>query len=404
MKILVVEDDAEKLRRVTVCLLEVAGITRDMIQDARDANAAKRLLRTTRYEVLILDINIPAHTDETPDQRSGLDLLSEITERDIFETPAQIVGLTAYEDVFSAVKPRFEADLLQVVQYDASSTAWSDRLKRLVRRAVVQSEGSNGLHIPNAHVCVVAALASPELAALLDLPWHWTHYEVASDPTTYHHGWFMRGEQRKEVFAAAAPRMGMQASGVLATKMIHTFRPRYLAMIGILAGIRGECELGDVVVADPSWDYGSGKRSSKTGVAAFASAPHQIGLDPFLRGKLTRMSQDAALMDKIRREWAGERRNSLLSIKIGPVASGAAVVEDEAFVEEIRSQHRKTLGVEMETYGVFVAGQESPEPQPRVFSMKSVCDFADPEKNDAHQRYAAYTSASAFRFFCEDYL
>ena len=73
-------------------------------------------------------------------------------------------------------------------------------------------------------------------------------------------------------------------------------------------------------------------------------------------------------------------------------------------VEQIRGQHRKTLGVEMETYGMFVAAEESPEPQPRCFSLKSVCDFADPSKDDAHQAYAAYTSAAALRAFCEGYL
>jgi len=37
--------------------------------------------------------------------------------------------------------------------------------------------------------------------------------------------------------------------------------------------------------------------------------------------------------------------------------------------------------------------------RPKVVAMKSVCDFADPEKGDEWQSYAAYTSAAmAFRF------
>jgi len=42
-KILIVEDDAEKLRRVLSRLLQVPGLNRDMIDDARDANSAKGL-------------------------------------------------------------------------------------------------------------------------------------------------------------------------------------------------------------------------------------------------------------------------------------------------------------------------------------------------------------------------
>ena len=52
-----------------------------------------------------------------------------------------------------------------------------------------------------------------------------------------------KGERR--VLAAHAPQMGMTAAAILATKMIHTFSPRYLAMVGICAGIRDTCNIGD---------------------------------------------------------------------------------------------------------------------------------------------------------------
>jgi nucleoside phosphorylase len=55
------------------------------------------------------------------------------------------------------------------------------------------------------------------------------------------------------------------AAGVLSMKMIEYFRPKYLAMTGILAGMRGGSEPGDIVAADPSWDYGSGKRARQDG-------------------------------------------------------------------------------------------------------------------------------------------
>jgi len=46
----------------------------------------------------------------------------------------------------------------------------------------------------------------------------------------------------------------------------------------------------------------------------------------------------------------------------------------------------------METYGVYRAVHEAPEPKPRVVSFKAVCDFAA-EKSDSWQEYAAFVAA-----------
>lgn len=402
--ILVIEDDAEKLRRVVKCLLEQTGVDRDRIHDARDVNAAKRLMKQNKYDLLILDIAVPERADELPSHEAGIALLREILDRDIYFVPTHIVGLTAHQDALDAAVPCFDEVALHVIRYDAASSEWAERLRRVVKRIILAERGTGVLPEHGVHLCIVTALATPELEAVLALPWAWEEFETATDPTAYYKGKIEIRGTTYEVVAAAAPRMGMTASAVLATKMVMTFRPRYLAMTGILAGIEGECELGDILVADPGWDYESGKRTVRDGQSTFSAAPHQIVLDPFLRNKLVRASQDHAALDTIRRSWRGEPRLVALSMRLGPVASGAAVLEDPAVVEGIKKQHRKTLGVEMETYGVLMSADESPSPQPRAFSIKSVCDFADPRKNNDHQRYAAYTSASALRLLVEKYL
>jgi nucleoside phosphorylase len=79
---------------------------------------------------------------------------------------------------------------------------------------------------------------------------------------------------------------------------------------------------------------------------------------------------------------------------MGPVASGASVIADSTVVDLIKSQSRKLVGIEMETYGVFLAARVCGRPRPLAMSVKSICDFADASKADDYQRYAAYTSAS----------
>ena len=64
-------------------------------------------------------------------------------------------------------------------------------------------------------------------------------------------------------------------------------------------------------------------------------------------------------------------------------------------IDEIKGHSRKLIGIDMETYGVFYSSINCSKPRPYgVLSLKSISDFADPEKNDNYQKYAAFTSAN----------
>ena len=80
-----------------------------------------------------------------------------------------------------------------------------------------------------------------------------------------------------------------------------------------------------------------------------------------------------------------------LSMHIGPVASGAAVIADSSLLDAVKGQHRRLLAIEMKAYGVLAAVEESTQPQPAGFVIKSVCDFAN-------------ESALALQHFVEEYL
>lgn len=99
-----------------------------------------------------------------------------------------------------------------------------------------------------------------------------------------------------------------------------------------------------------------------------------------------------------------EIRPGDLKLRIGPMASGAAVLADGQTIEQIAFQHRNVIAVEMETYAIFATADESKMPRPIPFSMKSVVDFGDTKKNDSYQKYAAYTSAQALKIFMEKYV
>jgi nucleoside phosphorylase len=199
--------------------------------------------------------------------------------------------------------------------------------------------------------------------------------------------------------------MGMIATAILATKLIQFARPRFLVMAGICAGVEGRVGIGDVVLADPCWDYQSGKYvvDGKVG-SRFDIAPHQIAISDAIRVRVDAMRRDRNVWRDIEDRWVVPKPSNGLRLHIGPVASGSAVIADAAQVELVKAQQRQLLGIEMEIYGLLAAAHSANCPKPTAFALKSVCDFADSNKNDNHHAYAAYTSAQSIRAFFERYM
>lgn len=226
--------------------------------------------------------------------------------------------------------------------------------------------------------------------------------EVEGDPTLYFEGRFSEGEKKVTVVAAAAAKMGMPACTALAMQMIHSCRPRHLAMVGIAAGIRGN--YGDILIAEQAFDYGSGKRRrAEDGTQIFEPAPEAIPIDRGLRARLAEFRTRRDVLQRIFDGWAGNKPKELTA-RIGAIGSGAAVLEDREIVSVLQSNQRKLIGIEMEIYGLFEAASVCSSPAPSVFAVKSICDFADKDKNDEFQEYAAYTSAEFVRQFALEYL
>jgi nucleoside phosphorylase len=107
---------------------------------------------------------------------------------------------------------------------------------------------------------------------------------------------------------------------------------------------------------------------------------------------LARYRGNHAAFDKIRNKWKGSTPPKSNHLHVGPLGAADQVIDDATRITEIQKNWRKLIGVEMETYGVYRAVHEAPEPKPRVVSFKSVCDFAA-EKTDSWQEYAAFTAA-----------
>ncbi|MCW0371565.1 hypothetical protein [Xanthomonas sacchari] len=392
MKILVVEDTQSKLKKIISALLEV-GVDRGDIDTADCSYSARQYLRAAPYDLMLLDVLIPHRQEDDPDSQVCIDLIDDICAGGEYLPPRQIVGLTAYDEAMIEAFEAFNGRLWNVIKVEDSDSGWTERVKNCVNYLRSASAGPKQ-KISEVDVLVICALRSPELDAIKRLQWDWETETPFDEVSFVSRARFNCGGREVRVVAAAAPRMGMVASGVLATKLISSLRPELCIMPGICAGISGRIRLGDVIFADPVWDYQAGKRSvDQAGAARFEMSPHQLQSAPELRAIAEQLSEDRGVLRAIKDAWPTSPANEL-ALKIGPVASGSAVVADSSFAQSVSQQQRAALGLEMEFYGVSSACSMAGSPRPLFAGIKSVCDLADETKNDDFQAYASYTSAA----------
>jgi nucleoside phosphorylase len=405
LSVLVVEDNDEKY----IAIAEVIESNADgsaAITRAGDLSAARGFLNSNQFDLLVLDIAVPPLPRRSAQPDGGVQLLEELEAGSHLRMPTHIVGMTAFEDVYAAAIPRFASRAVSLIRYDLTSNEWAAALATRVWFSLrAKSDEDQGRKGWNVDLAIVCALHDPELRAVLNNGWTWKPERRPNDPTVYYRASFSTTEGVKEAVAAAACQMGMTASAVLAMKMILQFRPQFIAMAGISAAQTGQANLGDVLVANPTWDWGAGKivEGTDQGTTKYLSAPSQLPLKSALRERLQFFSGQNLALEQIRQSWP-DPPTSVLRVRIGPVASGSAVVEDRATMDRIKQQQRELLGVEMEGYAVHVAAEEAPEPQPTAFVAKSAVDFGIPGKADTMQAYAAFTSARVIALFAEKYL
>lgn len=406
IKVLVLDDNPKKLQKIRNVLLEIEDITENNIDVVTDIINAKRVLAEGVYDLLLLDIQIPNRIDQKAKTNGGLEFLNDIKRnRKRYNIPEHIIGITAYDESYLEANNEFERNLFALIKYDDTSDEWSTKISNSILHILIsKNKKIISTEKYSYDLAIVCALNQVELESIFCLSDKWDEHRFVNDSTTYYTTLFETDTSKIRVVAAAAQQMGMAASAVLTMNLINNFRPKYLVMTGITAGVEGEVNLGDVIVADPSWDYGNGKIKFEEEQMVFAPDPKQLRIDSDIVSYLTTISNNKMFLEKIRTSFQGNTPETSLRIHIGPLASGAAVVADSSVIDSIKKQNRKLLGIEMETYGVLYAANNCIKPRPIAFSIKSVSDFANSRKGDNYQKYAAYTSSKILYKLVTKYL
>lgn len=400
IKILVVDDNQEKLKGIRKLLESVPEI--ENFDTATNLQSAKKLLSENAYDFMILDLCLPMRDGDSASPENGANFLDEINRLNRLIKPFHIVGLSEYTDYVDKFKSKFEDDLWALVKYDLTSNHWEKLLRKKIDY-LISSKRSLTQNVPSYQydLAIITALRHTELESILHLPANWVSFKVPNDATEYYKGIFVSEEKKIKVVAASASQMGMVPASVLTNKIIENFRPRHIIMTGIAGGVKGVGNFGDILVTDISFDSGSGKvKSNEQGETVFEPDYRSLSLEVDLREELISCKANRFYLNEIKKNWIGDKPAFDLNIHIGPLASGAGVIQNKKIIEEIKGHNRKLIGIDMETYGVFFTATNCSKPRPKsVASFKSISDFGDHEKNDNYQKYAAYTSANFAYYF-----
>lgn len=399
MKILIVDDESNKLKAVRQVLNGIPNIDASNIIHVLDLNQAITILTTEYIDLLILDLNLPYILGEDTHQLAGIDFIEEIIYTDSILTPRDIVIITAYDDLKEKFISENNKYSFLVLKYHESSTDWVEKLKGKVEYILLsQSDQPATTEIENYDVAIITAVKT-ETEAVKKLSSSWDIVRIPNDSTFYYSTKF----NDRTIITAQQSEMGMSAASLLSSKLIFNFNPKYIIMVGIAAGIDTQHNFGDIIIPNEVWVYSNGKYIiNASGEDDFIPDPKSIPLNPEIR-ELLHQDFDSILFN-MKKEIEYAPANEL-KIVIGPMACGTAVVANKEIVNKFITNHfRKTIGLDMESYGVFYAAQNLNNQQTIPIVIKSICDFADKQKDDNYQIYAATTSAKFTKYLIENEL
>ncbi|MGT2455437.1 phosphorylase family protein [Cupriavidus basilensis] len=379
----------------------------DRVDVATNQRDALKRFGEKRYDIAIIDMQLPstAWTKELSAD-GGVKLLQHLLEDDELLTPKYVIGVTQSTDHNAKVSEFFASSPWALIQGGASGSDWQARLEQLVAHAM-EVENAGAQREYGTDICIVTALTDPEQRAVISTPLEWDVDQSWVDSNTFVRTGRLHTLQGRplSVVCASAMRMGSTEAALLSLKLIERYRPRILTMAGICAGLEGKTAYGDPILASQAWDWTCSKWDvDDNGAERILPSPDYIDVDREVVSRFRLLRDDKRFSSDLRDAWPASPPDTVLTLRDAPCASGPIVVADGKTLHDIRAkQNRDVLALEMEAYGVYCASRMASSPRPITFSIKSVCDFADPRKNDAMQKYASYTSARTVYEFLRRY-
>lgn len=379
VNILVIDDGFDKINTISTILLELPF--KSHVEHNIDISSARRAMRSKHFDIVIVDLNIKPSPTSPAEIEVGLDFIDLSFNDKKCILPKEFFFLTELEDKSSELKLKVANRYSKLWYYQQDFAEWKAYLQSRVK---FYHEYNNR----NKYDVVIIAALEEEFTALTQtneiITWN---KHSRKNQVSYCIGRIYIKEADIELtcLAVSPYKKGMSSTAALTSMIIGKYNPRVSILVGLCAGTDPEKQqFGDTIISSFIWDYHSGKITSD----GFVNAPFQ-----------TKATDD--LMDIFLSEFSGDqnRHNDFAKVNFkdislaknwtihcGPTVSGGSVIADEEMIKLINQQHKDILGIDMEGYGFYEALQLCPDVSGCM--IKSISDFGNNKKNDAHRKLA----------------
>ncbi|KKB54200.1 hypothetical protein DXB27_17090 [Parabacteroides gordonii] len=404
IKILIMDDSRPKTEAIKRYLTDDCLIPSDKIDTAITINEGRKLLTKYDYDLLLLDLVMPLNDDSEPDAEESPKFIDEIYTSTYIHIPIHIIGFSQFDDLLETSKSKFEDKLWHLLKFDLSKNDWKTKLQNKIQHLIRTKEYfSKSLgekyRFDYGVICALDKEFSLMQSAFMNIDWK--KFKIEGHPFIFYSAEIstMNGSRLK-IVSCCVNEMGMQATAVVSALMFSLFELKCLFMTGICAGIEGKVNMGDIIIAERIFDYGSGKlKSNENGEAFLEPSYNPLDVEYELLGTihhfLTEEDIDTKIYNQLRKAFL-HKSDKIPQIVIAPTACGSYVVANSKFANSLKVGERKLAGVEMEGYGLYKTGYIEKK---QCLMVKSVCDFANEAKGDDYQNMCAFSSASFVYFF-----
>lgn len=229
------------------------------------------------------------------------------------------------------------------------------------------------------------------------------------DSQVYYDGIIQKDDKRIKVILTQSHHQGTAAASTTTTKLIFRFKPNLVVMLGHAAGnknLLNLLNLGDILICSESVNYDQVIVTQKN--AEIKEKDKKVTIEP--DATLLRLIEDFASEQSVLCSIKESSRiksffSHPLKYKLGKLISGDALVRSEEWFTQVISDNSGTIGLDMETYGVYYSAKYSVfKDKPDFISIKSVSDFGShknyfSEELKHPQNRVAYAIHTSVEFF-----